>query len=147
MKKSLSLFLLISSVVFFSACSKEQARDPYMLFEIHGKVLDPDGNPIEGIHVSSGQAEVQKTNRNGVFSFYGRSNPVTYVILNFEDKDGEENGGEFLNAAKDILVYEKTPGSESGNFKGTYFASDVEIVLIKKNENKIPSPDSGFIPL
>jgi putative lipoprotein (rSAM/lipoprotein system) len=147
MNKSFSLFLLISSVVFFSACSKEQADDPYMLFEVHGKVMDAQGNPIEGIHVSSGQAEVQKTNRNGVFSFYGRSNPVTYVILNFEDKDGEENGGEFVKAAKDILVYEKTPGSESGNFKGTYFASEVVVILIKKNEDKIPSPDSGLIPL
>ena len=147
MKKSLSLFLFISSLMLLSSCNKEQAGDPYILFEIHGKVIDADGNPIEGIHISSGQTEVQKTSKSGVFSFYGRSNPVNYVILTFEDKDGDSNGGEFLKAAKDILVYQKTPGSESGNYKGTYFAGDVEVILIKKNEDKIPTPDTGLMPI
>ena len=135
MKKSLGLFLLLASSALFFSCNKEQPGDPYMLFEVHGKVMDADGNPIEGIHVSSGQAEVQTTNKNGVFSFYGRSNPTTYVILTFEDKDGEDKGGEFAKLSKDILVYEKTPGSEVGNYKGTYYAGDVEVVLLKKNEN------------
>jgi hypothetical protein len=49
--------------------------------------------------------------------------------------------------SRDILVYEKTPGSEVGNFKGTYFAGDVEVILIKKDEDKIHTPDSGLIPL
>ena len=147
MKKSLRLFLIIASSALFFSCTKEQAGDPYMLFEVHGKVMDADGNPIEGIRVSSGLAEVQTTNKNGSFAFYGRSNPTTYVILTFEDKDGEDNGGEFLKMSRDILVYEKTPGSESGNFKGTYFAGDVEVILIKKDEDKIHTPDSGLIPL
>ena len=118
-----------------------------MLFEVHGKVMDAEGNPIEGIKVSSGQAEVQTTNKNGTFTFYGRSNPTDYVILTFEDKDGNENGGEFVKISKDILVYEKTPGSEVGNYRGTYFAGDVEVILIKKDEDKIHTPDSGLIPL
>ena len=147
MKKSLRLFLLLASSALLFSCSREQTGDPYMLFEIHGKVMDADGNPVEGIHVSSGQAEVQTTNKNGSFKFYGRSNPTAYVILTFEDKDGTENGGEFVKTSKDILVYEKTPGSEAGNFKGTYFAGDVEVILIKKNENITPTPDSGMIPL
>lgn len=147
MKKSLRLFLLISSSALFFSCTQEQTGDPYMLFEVHGKVMDADGNPIEGIHVSSGQAEVQTTNKNGSFTFYGRSNPTTYVILTFEDKDGEDNGGEFVKISKDILVYEKTPGSEVGNFKGTYFAGDVEVILLKKDEDMTQTPDSGLIPL
>ena len=146
MKKSCRLFLLLASLFAFSACSKEQAYDPYMLFEVHGKVLDAAGNPIKGIRVSSGQAETQ-TNDNGVFAFYGRSIPTTYVYLTFEDKDGENNGGEFLNSTEEILVREKTPAGKDGNYKGTYFAGDVEVILIKKKEDKVPTPDSGLMPI
>lgn len=147
MKKSCILFLLLTSLAIISACDKNQDADPYMLFEVHGKVMDADGKPIEGIHISSGQAEVQKTNKNGVFAFYGRSNPTTYVYLTFEDKDGESNGGSFVNMTEKISVREKTPASKVGNYKGTYFAGDVKVVLIKKNEDISEVPDSPMIPL
>ena len=147
MKIFTQIFLLAALSAAFSSCNKEQEGDPYMLFEIHGKVIDGEGNPIEGIHVYSGTSEVQKTNKNGNFVFYGRSVPTTYVILTFEDKDGGDNGGEFVKTSMDILVHEKTPGSEAGNFKGTYFAGDVEVIMLAKEENMSPLPDSGLIPL
>lgn len=138
---------IISVLVALAAvsCSKEQVGDSYMLFEIHGTVLDEDGNPIEGIKVSSGLSDAQSTNVNGNFIFYGRSTPTTYVVLTFEDKDGEQNGGEFVNRAEEVLVHEKTPGSAMGNFYGTYFASGVEVVMLRKEDSL--NPDSGFIPL
>ena len=135
------------AVVLVSACSKTQADNPYMLFEIQGRVLDTDGNPIQGIQVSSGQADVVTTNVNGVFAFYGRIVPSSLVVLTFEDKDGEENGGWFASLSKDISVNEKTPGSESGNYKGTYFAGGVEVILLKKNTDKLETPDDELIPL
>ena len=137
---------IISVLVALAAvsCSKEQVGDSYMLFEIHGTVLDEYGNPIEGIKVSSGLSDAQSTNVNGNFVFYGRSTPTTYVVLTFEDKDGEQNGGEFVNRAEEVLVHEKTPGSAMGNFRGTYFASGVEVVMLRKEGSM--NPDSGFIP-
>lgn len=128
------------------SCSKgELVGDSYMLFEIHGTVTDTDGNPIEGIQVSSAYSDVQSTNINGNFSFYGRSTPTTYVVLTFEDKDGVEKGGQFVKRAVEVLVHEKTPGSEMGNFRGTYFASGVEVVMLKKEDGI--NQDPGLIPL
>lgn len=139
-------FFVLALVAFLAvSCSKEQIGDSYMLFEIHGTVMDAEGNPIEGIQVSSGLSDVQSTNINGNFSFYGRSTPTTYVVLTFEDKDGGEKGGHFVKRAVEVLVHEKTPGSGMGNFMGTYFASGVEVVMLKKEDDL--NPDSGLIPL
>ena len=146
MKKLTRILFAAFAVAMLSACSKAQADDPYMLFEIHGKVTDADGTPIKGIQVSSGQSEIQTTSVNGVFSFFGRTVPSSLVVLTFEDKDGESNGGKFVTLSKDISLNVKTPGSESGNYKGTYFAGDVEVVLLKKDE-QISTPGSGLIPL
>jgi hypothetical protein len=42
-------------------------------------------------------------------------------------------------------VNEKTPGSATGNFRGTYFAGGVDVIMINKNAEI--NPDSGFTPL
>lgn len=146
MKRLYRIFTLATAIAMLSSCSKEQIGDPYMLFEVYGKVVDGEGNPIKGILVSSGLSDVQATNVNGSFTFYGRSVPSSLVVLTFEDKDGDDNGGEFVTLSKDITLNQKSPGSETGNYKGTYFAGDVEIVLLKKDEN-ITTPGSGLIPL
>lgn len=137
------IFTLVLAAATLVSCSKEQVGDPYMLFEIHGKVMDVDGNPLQGINVISGYSDVQVTNINGSFSFYGRSIPSDRVMLTFEDKDGADNGGEFVKITKEISVNQKTPGSKTGNYKGTFFAGDLEIVMLQK-ESEL-NPDSGFI--
>jgi putative lipoprotein (rSAM/lipoprotein system) len=147
MKTLYGIFVAAAVTLMSASCSKEQVGDPYMLFEIHGKVMDGDGNPLCGIQVSSGLSDVQTTDVNGVFAFYGRSTPTSLVILDFVDKDGESNGGEFLKRTKEITVNEKTPGSAVGNFRGTYFAGDVEVVMLKKNDQINTTPESGLIPL
>jgi hypothetical protein len=95
--------------------------------------------------VSAGYSDVLSTNINGNFSFFGRSTPSASVILTFEDKDGADNGGMFVKRIVEVQVKEKTPGSEMGNFSGTYFASGVEVVMLKKEDTL--DPDSGLIPL
>ena len=142
MKTLSRIFICAFAAASLVSCSKEPSGEPFMLFEIHGKVMDADGNPLEGIHVISGQADVQKTNINGVFTFFGRSVPSEHALLTFEDKDGEENGGEFVKKTMEIPLVEKTPGS--GNFMGTFFAGDVEVVMLNKNMEM--NPDSGLIP-
>ena len=137
------IFTLVLAAAALVSCSKEQVGDPYMLFEIHGKVMDVDGNPLQGINVISGYSDVQVTNINGSFSFYGRSIPSDRVMLTFEDKDGADNGGEFVKITREISVNQKTPGSKTGNYKGTFFAGDLEIVMLQK-ESEL-NPDSGFI--
>ena len=142
MKTLSRIFICALAAAALVSCSKEQNGEPFILFEVHGKVIDAAGNPLEGIHVISGQADVQKTNINGVFTFFGRSVPSEHALLTFEDKDGEENGGEFVKKTMEIPLVEKTPGS--GNFMGTFFAGDVEVVMLNKNMEM--NPDSGLIP-
>ena len=142
MQKHFNILLFVFAAVALGSCSKEQAGDPFMLFEVHGKVMDVDGNPLEGINVISGQADVQTTNLNGDFTFFGRAVPSDHVLLTFEDKDGDRNGGEFVKQTVEISLVEKTPGS--GNYKGTFFAGDVEVVMVNKNMEM--NPDSGLVP-
>ena len=137
------IFTLALAAAALLSCSKEQVGDPYMLFEIHGKVMDAAGNPLEGINVIAGQADVQKTNVNGNFTFHGRTVPSDHVLLTFEDKDGDDNGGEFVKKTVEIPLRQKTPGT-SGNYKGTYFAGDVEVIMVSKNVEM--NPDSGLSP-
>ena len=132
MRRLRKIFTSALAAAALLSCSKEQLGDAYMLFEVHGKVMDEEGNPLQGINVISGYSDVQVTNLNGSFSFYGRSVPSDRIMLTFEDKDGDENGGEFVKMNKEIFLNEKTPGSQTGNYKGTFFAGDVEIVMLKK---------------
>ena len=146
MSRSVKLILAAMMVLSALSCTKDyQEGSPFILFEVHGKVVDVEGNPIEGIQVSSGTAEVKTTNVNGNFSFFGRSAPSATASLNFEDKDKEENGGYFLNAMKSVPLVLKSPGTSSGSYKGTYFAKEVEVVMILKEEGL--DPDDGFIGL
>lgn len=58
-------------------------------FQASGRVVDPEGEPIEGIHVST-DTSWGETNKSGEFRVVGRSN-----VIDFLDDDGELNGGEF----------------------------------------------------
>ena len=146
MSRSVKLILAAMMVLSALSCTKDyQEGSPFILFEVHGKVVDVEGNPIEGIQVSSGTAEVQTTNVNGNFSFFGRGVPVSTATLKFEDNDKEDNGGHFLTTTRNVPLVLKTPGTGSGSFKGTYFAKDVEVVMILKEEGL--DPDDGFIGL
>lgn len=136
--------MMILLAVILVGCSKqEQIGGPYMLVEIHGTVMDPDGNVLEGIEVSAGQNSVVRTNVNGKFKFEGRLTPMAYPILTFEDKDGDRNGGEFIKKEEPIEVNEKIPADNKGNFKGKFFAQNVEIVMLPKNSQINPG-DGGL---
>ena len=58
-------------------------------FQASGRVVDPEGEPIEGIHVST-DLSGSHTNKSGEFRVVGK---LAYVY--FSDDDGELNGGEF----------------------------------------------------
>ncbi len=136
--------IMVILAIFMAGCSKqEQIGGPYMLVEIHGTVMDPDGNALEGIEISAGQNTPVKTNVNGNFTFHGRLTPMTYPVLTFEDKDGDRNGGEFLKKEELIEVNEKIPADKKGNFKGKFFAQNVDIIMFPKN-SQIDPGDGGL---
>ena len=143
MRKLSRIFFCAFAAAALMSCSKEQNGEPYILFEVYGKVIDADGNPLKDINVIAGQSDVKKTNLNGNFTFFGRTVPADHVSLTFEDKDGDNNGGEFVKKTVKIPLVVKTPGTD-GNFKGTYFAGDVEVVMVSRNVEM--NPDSGLTP-
>ena len=73
---------------------------PFREYQMSARVVDAEGNPINGIKVSHGVSQdnpksfeyVTITDSDGFFSGYVDEGS-TY--LRFEDIDGEENGGEF----------------------------------------------------
>lgn len=136
--KNLYRMMILLAVILVGCSKQEQIGGPYMLVEIHGTVMDPDGNVLEGIEVSAGQNSVVRTNVNGKFKFEGRLTPMAYPILTFEDKDGDRNGGEFIKKEEPIEVNEKIPADKKGNFKGKFFAQNVEIVMLPKNLDLTP---------
>ena len=58
-------------------------------FQASGRVVDPEGEPIEGIHVTTDISWCD-TNKSGEFRVVGR-----IAEVDFYDKDGPLNGGEF----------------------------------------------------
>ena len=58
-------------------------------FQASGRVVDPEGVPIEGIHVTTDISWCD-TNKSGEFRVVGR-----IAEVDFYDKDGPLNGGEF----------------------------------------------------
>ena len=58
-------------------------------FQASGRVVDPEGEPIEGIHIST-DIQGGYSNKSGEFRVCGR-----LAEIHFTDDDGELNGGEF----------------------------------------------------
>lgn len=145
----------IFTLMAFSCSKKKTIGDPYMLYEVHGtvygdqKVLDtstPQEDdyitvtlPLKNIRVSSGDGDPVFTNADGNFTIYGRSNPGTSVSLVFQDDDAAVNGGPYQKLTKTIGLRQRDAG-DSGNYRGYWFASGVEVKMLLKSESINPEP-------
>lgn len=127
-------FILVS-LGFTSVVSCE--RPPFvcmygmmtMDFEVSGKVVNQESEPIAGIKVSChsntepGYASVF-TAEDGSFSIAGSIGPS----LELKDVDGPENGGEFADKIEEIQVHQIGKGDGKW-YMGKYEAKDVVIVM------------------
>ena len=145
----------IFTLMAFSCSKKKTIGDPYMLYEVHGTVYG-DQNildtstpqeddyvtvtlPLKGIKISSGDGDPVYTNSNGEFVIYGRSNPGNSIALVFVDDDSTMNGGPYQKQTKIINLRQRDAG-DSGNYRGYWFASGVEVKMLLKNESINPDP-------
>ena len=127
--------LMLLGVLLAVACGrKENPGLPYILYEIHGTVVDQDGNPLEGIKVISGTSEAALTSPNGLFVVFGKSVPTASesALITCEDTDGDSNGGSFMKTSLNVNLRLRSAGS--GNNKGNYFASDVVVMMLPKSD-------------
>lgn len=83
------LFALFGMTLTCVACYAPYGAEFNPNFEASGRVVDPEGEAIEGIHVST-DLYGSYTNESGEFRVEGR---LSMVFLS--DDDGELNGGEF----------------------------------------------------
>ena len=145
----------IFTLMAFSCSKKKTIGDPYMLYEVHGTVYG-DQNildtstpqeddyvtvtlPLKGIKISSGDGDPVYANSNGEFVIYGRSNPGNSIALVFVDDDSTMNGGPYQKQTKIINLRQRDAG-DSGNYRGYWFASGVEVKMLLKNESINPDP-------
>lgn len=104
---------------------------PYMSYEVSGKVVDEESNPIGGIQVVGVERDTTFTAADGSFSVSAKK--WSYPIAKFEDIDGPENGGEFKTKTEyfDWREFEQVEKG-SGWYEGKYVGKDVVVTLEKK---------------
>ena len=128
----------------FEACSEEGGREEYgtptVDFHVVGQVTNAEGEPIEGIRVTTrgyfnfhdGTTEqTTYTDKEGHFATKEMRSisidPMMRVV--FEDVDGEANGGVF---AKDSVMADAMTRTQVGKGDGHWYDGKYELRVNKK---------------
>lgn len=90
------LFALFGMTLTCVACYAPYDAEFNPNFQASGRVVDPEGDPIDNIHVSTDLCGTF-TNKSGEFRVVGR-----LADIHFSDDDGELNGGEFQSRQIEI---------------------------------------------
>ena len=84
------LFAIFGMSLTCVACYGVPEAEYNPSFAASGRVVDPEGNPIEGIEAKMGSKSTY-SDADGHFRVRGDSS-----MLTLKDVDGEDNGGEFV---------------------------------------------------
>ena len=114
---------------------------PNIDFHLSARVVDKDGNPIQGIDVR--MKDGQRFNYNsGISDYLGNINasgnmfPRKQYEIVFMDIDGEYNGGEFENLELDVTDKVQQIKKGSGDwYDGSYKAVIGDVTLTLKEHN------------
>lgn len=138
--KSLSILGFTLPVV---GCVPVMYGSPSTTYEVKGKVLDNEGNPINGIKIALQDdatdpnpyeiAESQSL-ENGDYTIRNTTFPTNKLYLSVEDIDGEANGGEFEEQTieLDFSKVEAT-GDKGAWYEGTK-SLEKQIVMQEKSD-------------
>lgn len=104
-----------------------------MDYELSGRVVDEENNPIKGIRVVSPDRDTSFTDARG--AFYVSGERITYPYAKFEDIDGPENGGEFKDKTE-FFDWRELEQVEKGSgwYEGKYIGKDIVVTLEKKED-------------
>mgnify|MGYP003294337344 CR=1 FL=1 len=142
--KVIKCLLPLFGIAAIDSCDmKVEYGCPYADFEARGVVTDEDGNGIQGIRVviSAGYPDTAYegetitdtlwTNHSGE---YVRGNSqfayMNSVKLEFEDVDGQENGGEFQKISIEVPVFMAKEGD--GNWYDGAYEAGANVTMTKK---------------
>lgn len=145
------LFVTILSVLGFSACGGDDDDGPSSTpsaygtptatYIYRGTVTDEEGNPIKDIDVvfhgivegSMNASLVIKTDKNGVFrTGYLNTSRTSVKTIDFVDRDGEANGGDFESLTLEVKDLESKKISEGSGWYQGEFEVQANVQLEKK---------------
>lgn len=145
------LSVTILGLLGFSACGGDDDDGPSSTpsaygtptanYIYRGTVTDEEGNPIEGIDVklngvvmgSLNASLVIKTDKNGVFrTGYLNTSQTRVETIDFVDRDGEANGGDFESLTLEVKDLESKKVSEGSGWYEGEFEVQANVQLEKK---------------
>ena len=124
-----------------SSCSKheESPNDQmFIRFDVSGKVVDTDGNPIKGITVMAESAESVLTDAEGLFEVHGGGAPSETAAVTIVDED---KGGRKYVARTVMVSLEKYRDGEGWN--NGYFRNKEELTVVMMEETVTPAPSGS----
>ena len=137
------LLVLLGFGVVATSCEEEQKLmygTPWVKYHISARVVDTDGNPIEGIEAKGGYRPdyldhfdfLGQTDGDGNLNIEsGDSSCPRYMLLT--DTDGEANGGEFQDKIVRIEgSFEQIKEGDGRWFEGVFKAELEDITLDKR---------------
>lgn len=131
-----SLSILGFTIPMFGCDAPEMYGTPWADYEVKGKVLDADGDPIKGIKVSliEDQYNSQSTQslENGTFKVSLGTIPFDKLKLTAQDIDGAENGGEFEEKTLELDFSKVAYTGESDGWYHGKKSIEQDIVLEEK---------------
>ena len=142
---------LLGIAMVDSCIAKAEYGCPHADFEAKGVVTDEEGKGIQGIRVvisaehpnpsytGTPIADTLWTNQNGEYDT-GETYQESYVYnvfaymdsvkLEFEDVDGQENGGEFQKVSIEVPVFKVKDGD--GNWYDGAYEAGANVTMTKK---------------
>lgn len=132
-----SLSILGFTIPMFGCDVPDMYGTPSADYEVKGKVLDADGDPIKGIKVSLMEDPVYNSVsthsiENGEFKVCLRTIPFDKVQLTAQDIDGAENGGEFEEKTLELDFSKVAYTGESDGWYHGKKSLEQDIVLEEK---------------
>lgn len=142
MKRKILKLLSVILGLIVSACSIADETNPpapmYGMpsaeYKVNGTVKNESGDPIEGIQITLNSEVQVYSDENGEWLI--EDNAVANFdesILEVEDIDGTDNGGEFSDKTVELTLTQTEDGDGDWD-EGTYEQHDIDIVLTEETE-------------
>jgi len=98
----------------------------FMWFDVEGKVVNEDGEPIPGISIYAESAESVTTDEYGNFSVRGGGVPAETTTIRCMDTDKEENG----RYTTKVTVVELVKYKEGQGWTEGYYRNKEKLVIV-----------------
>ena len=149
MRRILNMLLGLLGVGVASCIPVAMYGTPHVEFSLSARVIDEQGNPIQGIEVRTkeGGPFDYKTGVSDylgcIEAFGGDIWPGAQYEVVFEDIDGEYNGGEFESLELDIASRVQQVKKGSGDWYEGSYKAELGDVTLKLKEQVVDEGDNS----